>query len=221
MNNTITTQSEPQVEPQQEPKVDEPQQEPQQEPKVDEPNAIKHKLLQFYTKNKIVVILSGVFLVSLLLYLFVHSFAHTEDQDTEQPTEPSVKTNTKVVGQEAYLNLLSAKFSKFKVATLHWNNVSGDTWRWDSWDRARQAEALIGYLRAYDNLYIKHTELDAGSEARTLWVYALTMERISIARKCSYSVALNIIATKPVTEVVSILNTKSLSSEYVAELKKL
>lgn len=231
MDNTITHQlEEPQVETKAEPQVEETKvTETKVETKIEEPNEeaqstkpkVKNKvtcaLSQFYTKNKTTIILAAVFLVSLFMYLLVHSFAHTEEStDNEQYVGLTVNKS----GQ-AYLNLLSAKFSKFQVAVLHWNDVSGDTWRWDSWDRSRQAEALIEYLRAYDDLYIKHTELDAGSEARVLWVYALTMERISIAKKCSYADALDIIATKPVTEVVSILHTKSLNSVYVAELKKL
>lgn len=145
----------------------------------------------------------------------------------EELSDTSTSAETKTVciptpsGESTTVNadLLTIEFAKFQKAVLDWNNVSGDSWRWDSWDRARQGTALAVYARAYDNLYIKHG-IDAGHEARVLWVYATCMLRVSKAEGISYSEALDKIATKSVNELVSMLKKTALPPAYLKELNK-
>lgn len=143
----------------------------------------------------------------------------------EEPSDTSTTIETVYIpihdgkGTKVDANLLSAKFAKFQQAVLDWNNVSGDSWRWDSWDRARQGAALAAYARAYSNLYVEHG-IDAGREARILWVYATCMIRISKAENISYAEALDRIATKNVTELVRMLNKSTLSPAQVKEINR-
>ena len=144
---------------------------------------------------------------------------------TEEEPAPALEETETVIpienkkGNTVDADLLSVKFSKFQKAVLDWNCVSGDSWRWDSWDRARQGTALAAYVRAYDDLYITH-DIDAGHEARVLWVYATCMIRISKAEGISYSEALDRIATKSVNELVRMLKKTALTPAYLNELNK-
>lgn len=155
--------------------------------------------------------------VSIIIILCVCILCLEEEQEGSVQTSG---TFVPVPGRDSIdADLLSAKFAKFQQAVLDWNNVSGDTWRWDSWDRARQGAALASYAMAYNALYIVH-DIDSGHEARVLWVYAVCMIRISKAEDISYAEALDKIANKSVNELVNILKKSTIPQSYAKELSK-
>ena len=141
---------------------------------------------------------------------------------TPPPVKEEVRPKKVTVSKDKLLEI-QTKYAKFQSATLKWNDVAGDTWRWDSWDRARQAEALEEWYDAYCSLYIytKGVNLNASEESKKLFAYAATMIYLADANSISKGKALNEIAEQSWKEVYIILSaTNNVPNRVLKEIAK-